>query len=86
MNLQPAYWTVERCLSVVHHLIGLREAGADLRRAIESLHQGVPEDARKLQDDPETWEWLEARYWITFVADRNRRWILVTDLESATVE
>lgn len=86
MNPQPAYWTVERRRSVVHHLIHLREEGVDLRRAIESLHHGVPEDARMLQDAPETWEWLEARHWITFVVDRDRRWILVTDIESAAIE
>ncbi|MFN8486647.1 MAG: hypothetical protein U0350_03585 [Caldilineaceae bacterium] len=85
--MMATYWTVRRARHVVAYLISLREAGEDLRLAINSLHLGPPEDAHKLQDDPETWEWLEARHWITFVvADRNQKWLYVTDVESVTVE
>jgi hypothetical protein len=51
------------------------------------LQQGIPPDAHKLQDDPEPWEWLEARHWITFVVvERNLQWLYVIDVESATIE
>jgi hypothetical protein len=82
---QP-YWAVERKRSVVQYLISLREAGREIRAAINSLHMGIPEDAHKIQDNPETWEWLEARHWITLLVEQDRRWIYVTDVESATIE
>ena len=85
--MTPTYWTVRRARHVVAYLIELREQGAELRQAVHSLHLGIPEDAHKVADEPETWEWLEARHWITFViADRNQRWLYVTDVESATIE
>lgn len=85
---EKEYWTVERDREVVQYLVGLREIGAELRQAINSLHAGIPEDAYKIQDNPETWRWLEARHWITFIVDRshNRRWLVVTTVLSATVK
>jgi hypothetical protein len=81
------YWTVERARDVTAYLIRLRESGEVLRAAINALHAGIPEAAYQVEDDPEIWEWLEARHWITFVVDRtlNRRRIIVTNVESATV-
>jgi hypothetical protein len=78
--MNQGYWTVERVRKVTADLVELREAGTDLRAAINLLHQGIPEDAYKIQEEPETWQWLEARHWITFVVNRtpNRRWIVVT--------
>jgi hypothetical protein len=86
--MNQGYWTVERARHVTAYLIGLRESGAALRAAINALHAGVPENAYQVTDEPEMWEWLEARHWITFVVSRtpNRRTITVTHVESATVE
>lgn len=83
---QEAYWMVLRLPEVTAYTIELRDAGAALRAAINSLHTGVPQAAYKTQDAPETWEWLEARHWLTFVVDRtpNRKRIIVTVVESAT--
>ena len=82
------YWTVERVRKVTNYLVELREAGTNIRAAVKSLQQGIPADAYQIQEDPETWQWLEAQHWITFVVTRtpNRRWIVVTVLESATEE
>ena len=80
------YWTVERKRSVVVYFIQLREAGADLRSAINTLSAGIPADAYKIKDYPETWQWLEARHWITFVVDHEKHWLSVTLVESATVD
>jgi hypothetical protein len=79
-------WTVARVRKVTTYLVELRESGTDIRAAIRSLQQGIPADAYLIQEDPETYQWLEARHWITFVADRARRWIYVTVVESATEE
>jgi hypothetical protein len=85
--MNASYWMIQRARSVVAYLIALREHGEELRQAIQSLQQGIPPDAHKIQDEPETWEWLEARHWIIFViVDHNLRWLAVTDVESATVE
>ncbi len=82
------YWLVERVRTVAAYLIELREAGTDLRAAIKKLQQGIPEDAYQTQEEPETWQWIEARHWITFVVDRtpNRRRIIVTVVASTDEE
>jgi len=86
--MSRTYWTVERVRKVTAYLVELRETGTDLRAAVKSLQEGIPADAYKIQEEPESWQWLEARHWITFVVDRtpNRRRIIVTVVESATVE
>jgi len=43
---QP-YWTVERDRDVTTYLIGLREAGVDIRAAVNQLHRGIPPDAKQ---------------------------------------
>lgn len=87
--MSPAeYWVVTRLPEITAYTIELREAGTELRAAINALHKGIPQDAYKTAEEPETWEWLEARYWITFIVDRtpNRKRIIVTVVESATEE
>jgi len=81
-------WVVARSSVATAYLVGLREEGRALRQAIHSLQRGIPEDAYQIQEEPETWEWLEARHWITFIVDRipNRRTIQIIYIESATVE
>ncbi len=83
--MSEAYWAVERERTVTAYLIGLRGAGENVRAAVNSLHRGIPADAQRVQEHPETWRWLEARHWITFVVDRSKQWIYVTVVESATV-
>lgn len=83
--MNEEYWTLGREYGVTAYLIGLREAGVEVRAAVSSLQRGIPEDADKVQDEPETWRWLEARHWIVFTVDRSRKWIKVTLVESATV-
>lgn len=85
--MMKPYWTVYRARHVVAYLAVLRTEGEELRRVIHMLQSGIPDDARKLQETPETWEWLEARHWITFVVvDRSKQWLYVTDVESATIQ
>ncbi len=79
-------WTLEYAQSVARYLIDLRESGADVRKAIRSLAQGIPEEAQQIQEQPETWKWLEARHWITFIVDHSRHWIYISHVESATIE
>jgi hypothetical protein len=79
-------WTLEYDSDVTSYFYLLRELGTGLRAAVKSLASSFPADAHKIQEDPETWEWLEARHWITFVVDRDKHWIYVTNIESATVE
>jgi len=55
------YWTLRYHPEVTRYLYELREAGGEIRKAVKSLAKGIPTDARKIQDAPETWEWLEAR-------------------------
>jgi len=81
-----ANWTLEYDSEVIAHLYLLREDGVAIRQAVRSLAKGIPAEARQIQDDPETWEWLEARHWITFVIDRGKQWIYVSGVESATIE
>jgi hypothetical protein len=81
-----ARWTLEYDSDVTRYLYTLRETGNNVRKAIRSLSQGIPSDARRIQDDPETWEWLEARHWITFVVDQARKWIYISDVSSATID
>lgn len=79
-------WTLEYDQEVVQYLVGLRESGSEIRRAVTSLQKGIPDEARKIQDSPETWEWLEARHWITFEVDAAKKWIYIADvLESSEV-
>ncbi|MEM7129352.1 MAG: hypothetical protein AAF702_23675 [Chloroflexota bacterium] len=73
-------WTLEYDKEVVQYLIGLRESGGEIRKVIKSLQNSFPEDAQKIQDIPETWEWLEARHWITFEIDRAKKWIYIADV------
>lgn len=86
--MSQQYWTLERARQVAAYLIELREAGVESRAAINSLSQGIPQDARMIQEHPETWQWLEARHWITFVVTNspNQKWITITSVESATVK
>lgn len=84
--MMPASWTVERVQAVVAYLIALREAGVEVRAAVNRLTHGIPSDAYQISDTPETWQWIEARHWITFTVDRNRRWIIVTVVQSTTLE
>lgn len=73
-------WILVRDSEVVTYLYNLRESGTELRQAINSLSNGIPEGARKIQDAPETWEWPEARHWITFVVNRERSLIYVAEV------
>jgi hypothetical protein len=78
-----ALWTVFPHCTVVSYLY---TATDELRAAVKSLQHGIPAGAYKLQDHPETWEWIEARHYITFVIiDRDKRRIGVTEIESTTV-
>ncbi len=79
-------WTLEIDRQVAGYLYLLREEGHELRNALHSLSANpFPHDAQIIQDEPETWEWLEARHWILYVVDRPKHWICVTVIESATV-
>ena len=81
-------WSLEYDREVVQYLVSLRESGSEIRKAIKSLQHGIPDDARKVQDVPETWEWPEARHWITIKVDRERKWIYIADvseMEEGTV-
>lgn len=73
-------WSLEYDREVVQYLVSLRESGVEIRRAIRELQNGIPDDARQIQDIPEIWEWPEARHWITFQADIGKRWIYITDV------
>ena len=75
-------WTLIRHPDVVKYLYELRESGSDLRGAIKSLGDGIPEDARNLVESPETWEWPEAKHWITFIVDRERMTITISEVSS----
>jgi hypothetical protein len=79
-------WTLLYDPDVIRYLYSLRESGANIRSAVRLLSLGIPEDARQLREDPEIWEWLEARHWIIFAVDRRGKRIYVTNVMSATVE
>jgi hypothetical protein len=80
------YWTIFRHQEVNRYLISLREAGEEIRAAVRSLENGIPADAWKKGENPETWEWIEARHYITFVIlDDEKRWLGVTAVEPITV-
>jgi len=77
-------WSLKYDREVVQYLIGLRESGVEIRRAIRTLQKGIPEDARKIQNIPEMWEWPEAHHWITFQVDSMSKWIYVADISEMT--
>lgn len=84
--MKPEVWTVFRHRNVTEYLVALREAGEEIRAAVKSLQHGIPSEAWKKQEHPETWEWIEARHYITFVVlDHEKRWIGVTEVEAITV-
>ena len=87
--MNPPRWTIFRRRAVNEYLIALHEAGEEIRAAVESLQYGIPADAYKVQgspETPETWEWIEARHYNTFVIlDYEKRWLGVTEIESITV-
>lgn len=80
-------WTLIRFRDVVSYLYSLRDAGSELRAAIQSLEHGIPEDAEKIQEEPELpetselWEWLQAYHWITFIVDHEARDITIIGVE-----
>ena len=75
-------WTVIRDRDVLQYLYA---STPELRAAVWSLSKGVPPDARKVQDVPETWEWAEARHWITFIVNRKGLLIYVSDVSEIRI-
>ena len=75
------HWRIHRRREVTAYLIGLREAGEDLRRAIASLRYGIPSDAT--QTAPDTYIWFEAQHWIVFIEDTSNHAIYVSLIEKA---
>ena len=73
-------WSLQYDREVVQYLVGLRESGVEIRRAVKSLQSGTPDDARKLKDIPETWEWPEAKHWIIFTVDVSRKSMSIIDV------
>jgi hypothetical protein len=53
-------------------ICGLGEAGAALRRAIESLKTNpVPEWAHEVPEWPDRYEWFVAGYWLVYEIDKS---------------
>lgn len=73
-------WTLEYDSEVAQYLVNLRESGAEITNAIKSLQKGIPDDARKVQEHPETWEWMDSRHWITFEVHSSNKWIYIADV------
>jgi hypothetical protein len=73
---------------VIARCIALREDGAELRRRIEGLKQGIPDDAHAVAERPDRYEFFvrigpTRGAWVQFetVEDRGERVIRVTVIE-----
>lgn len=76
-------WRVHRDRDVTAYLIGLREQGVAIRRAIARLaKQGIPVDATET-GEPNTWLWMEADHWIVCVVEETEKAIYVTVIKPA---
>jgi hypothetical protein len=74
-------WRIHRRREVTAYLIALREEGEELRRAIQSLQFGLPQEAT--QTAPNTYIWFEAGHWIVLIEDVEQRAIYVSLIEKA---
>ena len=83
--MSDVYWTIIRHRIVTEYLIPtdteLRIMRRSLRQAIQSLQNGIPEDAELINEVTQAYRWQAENHHIRFTADSYRRLIYVTIIE-----
>ena len=74
-------WRVHRHAEVTTYLISLRDEGRALRKAVEALKDGLPQDVT--QTKPYTYIWFEAEHWLVLVLEEENHAIYVAMIEKA---